>query len=108
MLCPLLLRFNILHFCCHLLERSDELLQILGIKHDGRLLSATGLLGHLKEHTVAGLLQVDIERALLSVNRDGMNIIRESALSTALECRSWCRCVLRGWLVILRHTTAKL
>lgn len=96
-----------LHLRRHLLESSDELLQIFGIEHDRRLLSAAGLLGYFEEHAVAGLLQVDIERPLLGMNRDGMNVIRESALSAALECRSWCRGRLRSRLIILRHAAAQ-
>lgn len=72
----------------HLVQCVDELLEILGIEHDRRLLSAAGLLGDLEELSVAGFLQVDVERALLGVDRHGMKILREVAALAAAVVRA--------------------
>lgn len=90
-------------FRLHLVECRDELIEVLSIEHDGRLLAAAALLRDLEELAVAALLEVDVEGALLRVDRHAVKIVREGTVSSAATLAaavtaavtmwtwSWCR-----------------
>jgi len=94
----------------HFLECSNELVEVLGVEHDGRLLTAAGLLGDLEELAVSGLLQVDIERALAGVDCDRVNIIRKRTVTAAKATtvvRSCCGHRRCHGLIVLGHATCQ-
>ena len=87
---------KLIQFRLHLLQRFHKFRKIFRIEHDRRLLSSTGLLGNLEELAVAALLQIDIERALASVNRDGVNLVGKATACSTRGARGagGCRCGL--------------
>lgn len=89
------------HVALHFVERLDELIEILGVEHDGRFLTAARLLGNFEELAVAGFFQVDIERALFGVDRHGVKIVREAAIAPIATAMMWARRV--GWSRTIIH-----
>lgn len=67
----------------HFLECFYELLQIFCIEHDGGLLAAARLLAYLEELTVAALLQIDVERALTTMNGNAVYFVSKTAVTAA-------------------------
>lgn len=82
-------------FRLHLLERFDELVQILHIEHDGGLLAAAGLFGNFEEFAVAGFLEVDVERALTCVDGDAVHILSETTACIVTAHGGWTRWLCR-------------
>lgn len=80
----------------HFLKRLDELIEIFRVKHDRRLLPTTGLLGYLEEHPTPRLLEIDIERPLACMNRDGMDVRSKGAPGRMTRS-----CHIRRYVVIM-------
>lgn len=69
----------------HFLKCGNELIKIFCIEHDSGLLAATRLLGDFEKLAIGRLLQVDIKRALLGMNGDGMQIVCKATATAALR-----------------------
>ncbi len=76
-------------FRLHFLECLDELWEIFDVEHDRRLLTTAALLADLEELAVTRLFEVDVERALASVDGDAVHIIRKVAASAASARWTW-------------------
>ncbi len=97
---PDFLASKCLNLRLHLLESLDELWKIFDVEHDRRLLTAAALLADLEELAVTGLLEVDVEGALASVDRHAVHIVCKvsatTAATTAWRTRSASRLLLES------------
>ncbi len=91
-----------LYLALHLIECSNEPRKILRIEHDSRLLSSAGLLGDLEEFTVAALLEIDVERALATVDGHRVYLVCEASTGTGGTGRT--RSSSRGWIIVTEST----